>query len=921
VASSSDYPEKYKLFNDLQTKNLSVVVKIDGLPDLISMVALSTRVRYGDPGINYGTVITHGALRPLENVRDLLSMEGSLTISQKIEPESGRGSISTLSLSFIDNGQFMTQLCAPTVLVEELLGNRELKVFLGYQQTSFPEDYFVIFRGIVTNTTARAGKITLQVSDANFKRRTKLFYPAKTKTTARLFYNSGILQTVLFKAKSPSVVVNFNAGGSGGTAIVSVSAATINVLIESGVTTAGTIKDAIEKDFTAQNLLIKMELIGNDATPQTAGYVSMQTTNVIPVAASGDFFDHILGPNGSYDPSVRTWIKVEDEFMEYGPGDVGTNNFTVLRGAPNSRLTEPEHHEIDADVSEGIELEGNVIDLALKLMLSGWNGYYKTGVGVKAVNTNGDPLIGIVTDTIFLPDDVDADLDLGLVVGDYVTIVGGVNAGTYVVNGFRDVIYRKNRGIRVVGTLISQTSAPGSTLSLRSQYDTFPVEAGLEMNPALIDINRHRLLRSGFLSGTENRMRIFQDAQTEGKAFIEDEFFKPIGAYSLTRFGRVSVGLTLPPIASDKLVTLDADNVLDPETIGISRGLNSRRFYNEIDVDYNYADNLGRFTATLRLLDIDSLNVFGQNSILPIKARGVHSDLGGDILLNRRARFLLQRFKGAAFEVDLSVNWGTGSIIEAGDVVLLRDEGGLQISNFATGERDLGLQLFEVIDRSIDIKSGRVKLKLLSNLGFDIDDRYATISPSSELTAASTASVIVIRDSFGAAAGVGLENDKWTQFIGLPVVVHSYDWTVQGTSVLGPALAGQPYSFTLATPLGFTPLDGYILDVAAYPTDVDPLTNRLYKLLHAFIDVTATVVTGISTTQFTVSAPEAAKFQVGLSVLIHNASYSILSKESKVDDITGVTVTLATPLAFTPAAGQKVELIGFADGAGAYRFI
>lgn len=827
------YPDKYLLFNDLQTKNLSVVIQIEGVSDLLSMVPLYTRLRYGDP-VRYGEGYVYGGLRKLDGVRDILSLESSLTLSQKIEPDTGKGSISTLSLTFIDEGKFMTELCSPGIRVDELMGDKEIKIYLGYQQTSFREDYYCVFRGLITGTSARAGKVTLQISDANFKRKTKLFYPAKT-------------------------------------------------------TLSGSIN-------------------------------STQTS--IPVVSNSDFFGHILGPDGvTFDTSVRTWIKVGSEYMEYGPGGKGVNTFTVLRGPPNSRTTTPEIHPAGEEVSQGIQFQGHVIDLALKLMLSGKNGPYIENIPVRSIVQSGDPAIGNPTDSIFLDLATDADDDLGIAIGDWVRLTGGANAGSYKVLGFRDLFDRANRGIIVAGTLTLENPATGVTLSVRSKSDVYPKECGLAMKGTELDIRRFDYFRNGYLAGGENSMRLFLEESTEGKAFIESELMSPIGAYSLTRFGRVSIGVTLPPIAGAKLPRLDADSVLDPETITISRSLNNRRFYNEVDVDYNFSPSAGRFTATTRILDSNSLSIIGVPSILSIKAKGIYSDLGGELLISRRTRSVLRRYKDAAFEVDVSVNWGVGSTIEAGDIVLLVDEGNLQISNFSTGERDLGIQLFEVIDRQVDIKSGRVKLKLLSNLGFDLDDRFATVSPSSQLTSNSTASIIEIKDSYGAAAGIGKEDNKWTNFIGLPVRIHSWDETRSGVTTLGPPISGQPYRFSVSPALSFTPLVDDVLDIAFYPTSADKVEDRIYKLLHAHLDPSITIVTGISTTQFTVSALNAVKFQVGLSVSVHSPTFNLISAESKVLSVVGMTITLATALSFIPAAGHKAELIGFQDGGGPYRML
>ena len=79
-----------------------------------------------------------------------------------------------------------------------------------------------------------------------------------------------------------------------------------------------------------------------------------------------------------------------------------------------------------------------------------------------------------------------------------------------------------------------------------------------------------------------------------------------------------------------------------------------------------------------------------------------------------------------------------------------------------------------------------------------------------------------------------------------------------------------------------------------------------------------TVVSGISATQFTVSAGDAAKMSVGQEVQIHSADYSVDSVDVEVTNITGTTIT-TTAIGFTPAAGQLVELVGFLDSGKPYR--
>jgi len=83
------------------------------------------------------------------------------------------------------------------------------------------------------------------------------------------------------------------------------------------------------------------------------------------------------------------------------------------------------------------------------------------------------------------------------------------------------------------------------------------------------------------------------------------------------------------------------------------------------------------------------------------------------------------------------------------------------------------------------------------------------------------------------------------------------------------------------------------------------------------------VVTGISQTQFTVSSPDSAIFQVGNPVYLHNSDYSQTSFaiEALITDVTGVTITVNKQLGFTPNNTHFVELVGFKDKGPPYRYV
>lgn len=829
----SAYPDEYLKLNSQQTKQLAIVISIDGLDDILGNVPIFTSIKYGDPGLVYGLDgAVYGGLRLISNARPYIMVDGGLTIQQKIEPEQGKGAISTVSVQFIDKDGYMSKLVAPGVLVDELLGNKLCTFRLGFVNSSFPEDYFVVFRGFVTQMTSAPGRMTLQFSDANVQRR----------------------QTFCFSVAST---------------------------LTSAITTV---------------------------------------TTAIPVSDASGFFQPILGINGAYDPDIKTYLKIDDEIMNYGPTGIVGNIVNVTRGGGNARGTNLANHDINAAVMSTIQLQDNCITLALKIMLSGWNGPWITGEKAFAIGTTLDPLRPFTNAIIITKD---AHIEYGLTIGDQVIVSGSTagNDGPYLITDIQDHANGASRLLLVDTNLNYENPASTVGLGFRSKYDTFPVECGLKQTPREVDVLGHEQIRTLFFSSDIYRIQLyFESPQDNAKEIIEMQCFLPYSIYSITRFGRISIGVTKPPLASDKLVYLDNTTISNPETIQIQRATNTRRFFNVIQYQYDLADN-GVYESTDEFVDSESLTKTNIVQALPIAADGVKSSLGGNVAVQARARFLLNRYKNGAFELNLKVNWAVGSLIEVTDPVVVVDNGQLQITNFNTGERNLGTALYEVIQRTLSIKDGSVTLTLLSSLGVAIDDRFATISPSSLVVSGSTTSSIRFKDSYGALYP-GNEKKKWEKFFGLPIHVHSADYSVSGVTTLVNISMTDPYVMIVDPPLGFTPLADYIIDVADYPsTDTDPETQALYKLLFSFLSYSIAIVSGTSQTVFTVSAPDALHVQNNLRIIVRNSSFSILSPESKVLSVIGTVVTVETPLGFTPAAGQFLELGGFADGGASYRFL
>lgn len=833
--STQDYSPNYLLYNAQVTKFPVIAIRIDGLSTILSSSDIFKRVSYGDPDIEYGTPgLIYGGLTPYGDFRTILDMSGSsLTLSQRLEPEQGRGAISTISLSFIDKDQFMSRLIAPGVVLDEILG-KKITIFYGYQQLSFPQDFTVMFRGRVSAYDSVSGRVTLQISDPNMARRQQIFFTPKTK----LFNN------------------------------ISASATTI------------------------------------------------------PVISTADFYQQIIGPNGTYDPGVNTYITISDEVIEYAPSGFSATGFSgVVRGA---RGTTPDVHSADDEVSSAIQILDHGIDMALKLMLSGWNGPYLEDIAIRNFVTTQDPSLGDISGAILLPDNVDASRDYGLTPGDYLAITGsafpGNNAPSAIIIELLNANGQPNNVI-LTDQIFATELASSATMDLRSQYDTYPVEAGVKLPADEVDVARHQNIQETFLPSDENRLRIYiKDTESSCKTFVESQIYLPLASYSLTRFGRLSMQLTHPPFADERLQFLTGRNVLNPQQVKPQRGVNNRKFFNEVDYDWDYND-AGDSTSRIKQIDTNSLSIIGISSVLPIQAKGVRTDLGSASAIQRRINFLLSRYKNGAVLIDLQTNWEVGSLIEAGDVVAIKDDGILQISNFATGRRNLGTQLFEVINRQMDMGKGTINLTVVSGLGADVTDRFASISPSSVIQTGSSTTAVIIADSYGPKYP-NQEYRKWVDYFGLRVLIHTEDYSVAATAIIVRQSATNPFKLEVSG-LSISPSAGMVMDIDNYPDNTDKLDLQAYKQIHAFFDPQVVATSGISNFSFVVAASGTSRFQLNLPIIVHTDDWSVKSPEAFVTDIDSLNniITVDTDLGFTPPSGYRVDLIGFADGGGAYRYI
>jgi len=839
---SQEVSPAYELANQSPDKQVVYVLEIEGLDFVFSTSTVGQRVKYGDPGLEYGItygglpvvyggIIPYGGLlNPEDSQKNYLNLDKSgMTWSQKVEPWDGKASVSTLNFVLTDINQEVLQLISPGVILDEILLKR-CSFYIGFENIGFPEEFVRLYRGIISGISHEPGVITIETSDPNLLRRQKLFETAKTNLTSAISDSDG----------------------------------TLNVT-------------------------------------STDGFY-------FPVNAPG---------SASPEPGHSVGVKIGDEIITYSTTPGATSFTSVTRGALGTTATA---HDNGAEITPVFHFEGNPLRIANKIMLSGWLGVAsETGIGVLSIEETGDAAEPTILNSVTTNEDLKDKY--GIDVGDFVTIsgsgVGGNNQTEKQILSFFDVGGQKNRGIILDATLTLENPST-ATLDFRSQYDVYPNECGLKMRMFDVDHARHKQIADEFVIDTVADMKfIATQEEDSGKTFIEKQLYVPIGAFSLTRNAKCSVVITAPPLPIYSILDLNSTNVLEADKAVTKRAVNSRKFYNVIELSYDKSTVNDNFETIEKYIDSDSLERIPYREIIQIESNGIRTERNAEALIDRTVRRIFERYAFGAQTISFKTTWEFGAIVEAGDIILINDDGDLLFPDLSTGQRGLPPQLWEVLEKSTDMKTGVTSLTIINGIGAQTTDRFGVISPSSVvLTSIDASSFRIEEDSFGALFP-NQDYKKWDDYVGSTIVVHDPLYAQESESTFLGFDGADPYKVLLGSPLSFTPQPGDVMNLAFYRAG-DP--DRIPRLYHAFLSPLVLVASGASTTQFTVATGEGVKFWVGGLVRVHDVNDALTSGEVAVTNISGDTITVGDSLGFTPDNTYLVTFIGFTqDNTQTYR--
>lgn len=551
-----------------------------------------------------------------------------------------------------------------------------------------------------------------------------------------------------------------------------------------------------------------------------SGISNSDTTILLQTGDGAKFLKRVLGPDGTYDSSFSSYVTIDNEIIKYTSisGD-------TLTGCTRAQFgTTAASHSSGANVASFYRLTGNCIDLALKIMLSGWQGYYAQFVRVRGFNIVSNDGSQKVQNAVFF-EGLNLDEMYGLAPGDYITVEGSdypsnnfsmktiqsltvTDEGTYVVMN----------GVSFVDELL-----PPLYLSIyayfRSQYDTLP--DGMKMYPDEVDVVEHQRLKSLFLNSFSYDFYL-KDTIDNGKEFIEQEIYSPVSAYSTPRKARSSVAYTVGPLPNSTITTFDVTNVKNADKLVKKRGI-GKNFYNAIIYKFDESaitkDKFLKGTIQIDGTSFSTITI-GTRS-MNIVSKGLRDPTIIDNVSTRR----LSRYAfGAEYFDSVTTLFADGYAVEPSDIVILDGES-LKIADRTTGLRTSPPKYYEVISKKINIQNGDISFGLLDTQ-FTLDSRYGLISPASIVKSGTSTTQFDISPSFNSSVGAD-EYLKYQQYGEITVRVRTADYGVEATGVIDGFSSNTVF---LNTPLPFTPSGGMIMELSDY----DDATEQI-KLIYGFI--------------------------------------------------------------------------------------
>jgi hypothetical protein len=552
------------------------------------------------------------------------------------------------------------------------------------------------------------------------------------------------------------------------------------------------------------------------------GNINNSVTTLNLQSTEGFFLPPVHPSYSGRDPALKCFVKIDDEIIQY-EGISGNSLTNLTRGALGTTAV---LHD-DGAQSEGfLVLEGNAMDLALKIMLS--NEGMESYLTLSAASVNFDGLTA--QGNIFFFPDINISREHNVQIGDFVKTSGFSQSA----NNFSDWKEVTGFSINDLGSTITVDHATvtefdsNGQVEFLSKYNSLG-QLGSNLIPDEVDIARHERFKFSFLNNFQTLFYLRDDVSS-AKEFIEQELYLPTTCYSLPMdrdgLSRISLGIHRPPIPGSGIVTINNRNISNPDRLAIKRSIN-KNYYNAIV--YKFEDQpLDEELRRRRITLSGTQAVPTGNKTLVIESLGMRSVFGATALADQAGSKLLERYESAAEYLDsVSVLFRDAIKITVGDILVL-DPDGLNLLDSESATRSKSPLLLECVNRDVDIKNGSVRLDLVST-AFNIDARYGLISPASKITKVINQTTFVIGPPY-APGPFGLsEFRKWISLNQPGVRVRRKNFTFSFNTVLNNVSSN---TVTIQTTPDFTVQIGDIIEFSSY--NISSVKDQ-QKLIYAFL--------------------------------------------------------------------------------------
>jgi len=614
----------------------------------------------------------------------------------------------------------------------------------------------------------------------------------------------------------------------------------------------------------------------------------------------------VLDTVGMYESqdALTTYIRIEDELMQVL--SFTDTSIEVIRAQLNT-LANP--HEV-TEFETFYRMQGKPLDLSLKIMLSEeGNEYFESDDIPKSVN-----FISIteqLANTIIF-DYYDIKEKTGLVVGDTFQLDTTLNTNTYTIRGFGQ-LETGDSFIETFETLVTENEYLG-TFKYKSKYNVLPTGLGMISNE--VDIEEFENLKASFSSNFIDYDLYIKDSIDDMKTYMDSELFFPQGLYSIPRKARSSVKFVVPPFSSDILPILDNNTITNITKIKQRRSVH-KYLYNTYVWRFNQDSIEDKFLTGKVVLNNTSVQrIKVGKKQLKIESTGLRSNVETFNLVNNLSQRLIDKYSLApTYFEGVEVNYKTGYAVEVGDIIeAFPSETKTKDLRTGSGQRS---KLYEVTNKSLNIKTGKIKLSLISS-AFEIESRYVVVSLSSRVVTGSTDTRLII-EPINDLGSFRSPTSQWEIFRGKNVRVRSKDYLDDDTVTFEIDPTNNA-ALILDTPLSFTPGAGYIVEVPDY-NDAGAGIDSEYKLQFGYNTARVTITSVTDAKTFDVDLPD--NLVVPSLIYVHADNYSETSTSEliRIESIVGNTVTLESDLPFTPQIGYIVDRSNFNDDGFPYTFI